>query len=68
MADDLTILSNSPDKDENSDVIKSPVVRALRSHFVRYKCKKTTDCDCINCNAIRQCLSLTNNMDNSYVR
>jgi hypothetical protein len=36
MTDDLTILTNSPDKDGDSDVIKSPVVRALRSHFSRY--------------------------------
>lgn len=36
MADDLTQLVNIPNKDENSDVIKSPVIRALLSHFSRY--------------------------------
>jgi hypothetical protein len=35
MADDLTILTNSPNKDGDSDVIKSPVVRALHSYFTR---------------------------------
>lgn len=36
MADDLTQLVNIPDKDENSDVIKSPVIKALLSYFSRY--------------------------------
>ena len=41
MADDLTILANSPDKDGDSDVIKSPVIKALRSHFNKYNGEST---------------------------